>query len=317
MSESNRKESVRSSSSLIDPEEVCRRLVPQKYWKEVMEALGESIKLADQYGPDRWGIRLATNDLMLKVGSHEVLQIGDWDLPFHLIVDKKSVPSQLRSQSELRFSDDNASYEVPNTIGFYRSNPGSEACNMPFEMVRQAYQELLPSHAEVISRAARKPKHPSTRSTHSAELVQFVADELGKTLPQPRYWDAPIENHLPLIAEELPNDEQFTEGAVRQIFVNAYERDRRARKLCIKHYGARCCICGLSFEERYGTEAAGIIHVHHIIPLSEIGESYQVDPIRDLRPVCPNCHAVIHHATKTPRAIEQVMKMIHEDERAR
>lgn len=311
MSESKHKESVRSSSSQAYPEQVCRRLVPQQYWKDVMESLGASIKLADQYGPDRWGIRLADNDIMLKVGSHEVLQIGDWDLPFHLIVDKKSLPPQLRGHSKLRFSEESDSYGALSPIGFYRSNPGSESCDMPFEMIRQAYQELSPSHAEVISRAARKPKHPSTRSTHSAELVQFVADELGKTLPQPMYWDAPVEDHLPLIAEELPNDEQFTEGAARLIFVNAYERDRRGRQLCIKHYGARCCVCGLSFEERYGTEAAGIIHVHHIVPLSEIRESYQVDPIRDLRPVCPNCHAVIHHATKTPRTIEQVMKMIH------
>jgi 5-methylcytosine-specific restriction protein A len=65
----------------------------------------------------------------------------------------------------------------------------------------------------------------------------------------------------------------------------------------------------MSFEERYGPEAAGIIHVHHVVPLSEIGERYEVDPIKDLRPVCPNCHTVIH-ATKQARTVEQVAKMI-------
>jgi 5-methylcytosine-specific restriction protein A len=294
---------------LADPEEVCRRLVLRQYWKDVMEALGESIKLAHQHGPDRWGIRLTTDSIMLKVGSHEVLQIGDWDLPFHLIVDRSAVPAQLRGHSELWFSEDDDYEGALDAKGFYRSNPGSEACNMPFEMVRYAYQELFNSHAEIISRAARKSRHPSTRATHSAELVQFVAEELGRTLPQPMYWVVEDDSHPPLIAEELPSDELFTEGAARQILVNAYERDRRARQLCIEHYGARCFTCGLSFEERYGPEAAGIIHVHHIIPLSEIGESYQVDPIKDLCPVCPNCHAVIH-ATKPPRTIEQVAKMV-------
>ena len=27
---------------------------------------------------------------------------------------------------------------------------------------------------------------------------------------------------------------------------------------------------------------------------SEISEAYEVNPITDLRPVCPNCHAMIH-----------------------
>jgi len=30
------------------------------------------------------------------------------------------------------------------------------------------------------------------------------------------------------------------------------------------------------------------------IPLSEVGEAYALDPINDLRPVCPNCHAMLH-----------------------
>ncbi len=309
MSEVNRKEPVYSSHGMANPEEVCRRLVPPQYWKDVLESLATFMELAHHHGPERWGIRLAADSIMLKVGPHEVIQIGDWNLPFHLIVDRSTVPAQLRGHSELCFSEDDDSEGTSGAKGFYRSNPGSEACDMPLEMVGYAYQELFSSHAEIISRAARKPRHPSTRATHSTDLVQFVAKELGRALPQPMYWAVSDDSHLPLIAEELPSDELFTEGAARQILVNAYERDRRARQLCIEHYGARCFVCGLSFEERYGLEAAGIIHVHHVIPLSEIRESYQVDPIKDLRPVCPNCHAVIH-ATKPPRTIEQVAKMV-------
>jgi len=44
----------------------------------------------------------------------------------------------------------------------------------------------------------------------------------------------------------------------------------------------------------YGKVAEGVIHVHHLKDLATIGEEYQVDPIDDLRPVCPNCHAVLH-----------------------
>jgi 5-methylcytosine-specific restriction protein A len=41
----------------------------------------------------------------------------------------------------------------------------------------------------------------------------------------------------------------------------------------------------------------GFIHVHHLKPLAQIGEQYELDPINDLRPVCPNCHAMLHRAS--------------------
>jgi hypothetical protein len=307
----NRKERPSHPQPPVDPEDVCHRLVPSQYQGDVIAALGTSIELVHQSGPYRWGVRLAPDSIMLKIGPHEILQIHswEWERPFHLIIDRNSVPPEVRAWPELAFSEDWDCYGQREAAGYYPSNPGSEACDMPFGMVKDAYQALLEAHAEVIARAATKRRNPSTLRAHSPELVRFVAQVLGKPLPQPAYIDASDHDPLPLLAEELPGDERFSEGATRQIVVNAYERDRRARERCIEHYGARCAACGMSFEERYGPEAAGIIHVHHIVPLSGIGERYEVDPIRDLCPVCPNCHMVIH-ATKPARTIEQVRKMI-------
>lgn len=96
------------------------------------------------------------------------------------------------------------------------------------------------------------------------------------------------------LAEKVSEDSTYLEGAVSQIVVNAYERNAAARRKCIEHYGARCCVCDFEFEEVYGELGEGFIHVHHLTPLSEIGEEYELDPIRDLRPICPNCHAMIH-----------------------
>ena len=94
--------------------------------------------------------------------------------------------------------------------------------------------------------------------------------------------------------EEVAEHREFLEGATREIRVNVYERDLRAREACIRHYGALCHVCGFDFEARYGEIGRGMIHVHHLRPLAEIGAEYRVDPIVDLRPLCPNCHAVIH-----------------------
>jgi 5-methylcytosine-specific restriction protein A len=84
------------------------------------------------------------------------------------------------------------------------------------------------------------------------------------------------------------------EGAAHQIIVNAYERDPEARRQCLAAHGTTCCVCGFNFGAVYGSVAEGFIHVHHLRPLAEVGEAHRVDPVEDLRPVCPNCHAVLH-----------------------
>jgi predicted HNH restriction endonuclease len=127
-------------------------------------------------------------------------------------------------------------------------------------------------------------------------------------LPQPQYLDSPL-GSVPALPEEIPADEEFQEGAVTQVLVNRYERDPAARDRCLRHYGTRCFVCGLALREQYGSEVVGLIHVHHLTPVASIGWPSAVDPIRDLRPVCPNCHAVIH-STKPPRTIEQVQEMV-------
>lgn len=86
----------------------------------------------------------------------------------------------------------------------------------------------------------------------------------------------------------------FHEGHVRSVRVNKYERSSIARMKCIEYHGATCCICGINFGQRYGKNGEGFIHVHHLKPLYTIGTDYVVDYKKDLIPVCPNCHAMIH-----------------------
>jgi 5-methylcytosine-specific restriction enzyme A len=96
------------------------------------------------------------------------------------------------------------------------------------------------------------------------------------------------------IAEEVDNNEVLIEGASKTISVNVFERNPVARAKCLAHYGYKCIVCSFDFEEFYGSIGQSFIHVHHIVPLSETSGEYELDPIKDLVPVCPNCHAMIH-----------------------
>lgn len=92
----------------------------------------------------------------------------------------------------------------------------------------------------------------------------------------------------------LDDVESLIEGAEYATISDRFERNKKARALCIEAHGAICAICGFDFGKAYGSELAGTIDVHHRRPLSEIREGYVVDPVRDLVPVCPNCHRVLH-----------------------
>jgi|688.fasta_scaffold879985_1 hypothetical protein len=122
---------------------------------------------------------------------------------------------------------------------------------------------------------------------------------------------------LPTIKESLFPDEvlsesTYSEGTVRQVLVNAYERSSLARDTCIKHNGTACAACNMNFGDVYGEIGKGFIHIHHLIPISEIGTEYKINPITDLIPVCPNCHAMIHR-TKQPLTIQELKSLIKDN----
>lgn len=99
--------------------------------------------------------------------------------------------------------------------------------------------------------------------------------------------------HAPM-QEEISAFEPLAEGAAYTVQVNAYERNDKARAAAIQHHGLSCGVCGFKFAEAYGEAAQDYIQVHHLVPLSSIKQAYHIDPIKDLLPVCANCHVVIH-----------------------
>lgn len=99
---------------------------------------------------------------------------------------------------------------------------------------------------------------------------------------------------LTIYADEVDENVKYAEGKTKTVLVNSYERNQVARQKCIEHYGAFCQICNFDFEKIYGSIGKDFIHVHHIVDIATIGNEYSVDPLKDLIPVCPNCHSMLH-----------------------
>ena len=139
-----------------------------------------------------------------------------------------------------------------------------------------------------------------------------MVNEIFDTIPVKIIWQ--FENYpyqsLDERASSLIEDgKALYEGAISKIFVNKYERNPLARRMCIDHHGAFCKVCLFDFYVTYGDVGKGYIHVHHIIPIASLGLEYTLIPEKDLIPVCPNCHSIIHKR-KPIFSIEELKEIV-------
>jgi predicted HNH restriction endonuclease len=172
-------------------------------------------------------------------------------------------------------------------------------------LCRVFFGKLLSTEALTKSKAIRSKRYSAFFSVSGHFKRHSVVHGDVKALDRPRDKG----NKATSCPEEVdPSGGPFVEGATRRIMVNAYERNAAARDACIQQQGTACCICGFDFGKAYGPEAKGYIHVHHVKPLAEIKSTYEINPKTDLRPVCPNCHSVLHLGGVL-RSIEEVKAM--------
>jgi 5-methylcytosine-specific restriction protein A len=214
-----------------------------------------------------------------KFGSHKKFGIGDRvflsrtgkNFP-GLIGSGKIVSEEPRNEPDI---------EDPKKDAWY--------VDIRFDYLSKKTTELVASHIELADRLG-VPKRVFTPqlSGQSYSKNGLELEELWATLTGKSGIVYPDE-------AGLPEDTQYFEGARTKVFVNKYERDLDARKKCIEVHGTSCKACGINLGLVYGIELGKkYIHIHHIKPLKDIGEEYCIDPINDLVPLCPNCHAMVH-----------------------
>ncbi|SDP21726.1 5-methylcytosine-specific restriction enzyme A [Arthrobacter sp. ok909] len=97
---------------------------------------------------------------------------------------------------------------------------------------------------------------------------------------------------------------------VSRVEVNRYEHSADAQRVCIADHGTSCAVCGFSFEIAYGELGKDFTPVHHLVPASQLGNNYELDPVTDLVPLCANCHAMAHHGVRTPRTVAELRRIV-------
>jgi hypothetical protein len=265
---------------------LCRDLNARRYWAQY--AL-QSIDIARSISPDSWEITLFPERARLNVGQVAVLELWQDTAAFYCCAPVLVNPSE--------------EFRKEKGFGYRAVKVKTDRWFIDVNALTRVPPPLIEKHLELVRLAADAKKISPFRAAHSPGLFAYLEELAGRA---PKGEDR-------LFADEVAYG-RYSEGAVRSVTVNAYERDKEARRCCIQHYGPKCVVCGMDFGTVYGA-ADGFIHVHHLKALSEIGAEYRVNPVADLRPVCPNCHAVIHLGGQT-RSIEDVRKLLESTGRA-
>jgi predicted HNH restriction endonuclease len=114
-------------------------------------------------------------------------------------------------------------------------------------------------------------------------------------------------------------DDMVTEGTAVSKETVIKKRSRKLRMAAIEHYRKSdgkiyCAACGFCFEDKYGDIGKDFIEIHHENPVYQYSddgfEAYVSEAVKKVRPLCANCHRMIHHNGKRPLSINELKKLI-------
>ncbi len=246
--------------------------------------IAEAIVFANHCAPDKWGVTPYPTGIRLNAGFIEVLTMMDNYL--RLIVDRNTLSPEFVSNVPMLVIEGRDYYYHP-----VKTSVLIELDYEPLEEFATNLAQAKQAHFALIRAATKGPFNRGSKMGHSSELVVELGRILNMALPLPTYGsNTGVSSTKPSISDET----EFIEGTLRRVINNVYERNPQARQVCLDLYGYKCVICKFSFEETYGEIGRGFIHVHHLVPISSQNGEYIVNPKTDLRPVCPNCHAMLH-----------------------
>lgn len=112
----------------------------------------------------------------------------------------------------------------------------------------------------------------------------------------------------------LYSEQPISEGTADVKLTKIRERSKILRNAAVAYYtkcGRICCsVCGFDFERVYGELGKGFIEIHHERPICQYenggNESFVSEAVKFVKPLCANCHRMIHRNSKRPLSISEL-----------
>lgn len=282
--------------------------------KNLIEYLVKLIKSANRVNPNYWGTTIFKHSLALNIGTVYFFWINNKNV-LHVLLEKVLIKQDLLPtlQKNSKIYDNNMTWQANSLKNCRKIDKIWATIN--FEEINDIFirnQEMfLASQISLMKKAYNANLHGAAKKAFSPGVVKYL-NKLKYDIPFPKYWiiEPNYQKSSAIIFNDEFEEEIFEEGKLKKIFVNRFERNKKARDACIKLKGSACIICLFDFKKKYGEIGKNYIHVHHLIPLAMIKDNYKIIPSEDLIPVCPNCHAMIHKLPEQIYTVKHLRRLL-------
>ncbi len=110
----------------------------------------------------------------------------------------------------------------------------------------------------------------------------------------------------------------ISEGKKKTVTTQVYERSIVLRDKAIEIYTRDgkivCHACGFDFFKTYGEIGYGFIEIHHQRPVFQYEDTdfqkFLDDAVKELSPLCSNCHRMIHRKKGNPLTVVELKNFI-------
>jgi hypothetical protein len=237
-----------------------------------------------------WAVVLDPEQVKLDVGAVQLLHLNADEAWFCVTSLSKELPHWIARTRPM-------SHGVRGMV-YKRVPVPSVGLKLSPEHIAKLPPQVRSNAREYVRQAAARYHGRSAWAyAHSPGVIRFLNDYLGRQLSGGS--TEPVRVH----------GLEFSEGQRSTATVARASRSAAARQACLREYGTACAACSIELSQVYGPTAAGLVHVHHLQPLSTAKGKRQVHAQRDLRPICPNCHAVAHSVTP-PLSVQEIRDLL-------
>lgn len=195
-------------------------------------------------------------------------------------------------------------------FGSVLSTPYSDKHWDPYQAARNKDANYTDMHFQFLS---EKPILSLEYLQNQYSQVRWTPQSSGNSIPSEVaelvISDIDRKSQPPITFPTADEIKKYAEGRVRTITIQTYDRSSEARRQAIIAHGYNCSVCGFDFKRCYGDWGNAYIEVHHLEPLASIKGEHEINPAQDLRPVCANCHRMLHRSNP-PLSIEKLKDIV-------
>jgi hypothetical protein len=184
------------------------------------------------------------------------------------------------------------------------------------------YAEYIPKATGQRSGSFKLTTHGKEYLDNNINVVNYLLNNNFSSEDLKEAFDVVYTNNNKINSiETFDENTTINEGTQTIVKTKVYKRSSKLRAKAIEHYTIdnkiKCKVCCFDFEDFYGEYGKGFIEVHHLKPVFQFdGDNTEQtinQALKNVIPVCSNCHRIIHRSRDNPLTLEEIKEHVKTD----